>query len=229
MKKILWGKTPKLINNMAVLALCLLLTGCTTLSYVDSDFANIKKSNIQTNEMFSLSVYEKQSEQAVINAGVSETVLEGALVLYLNIKNNSDSMYKFDMEDIAVTSPIGEVSVIPPAQYIEAYQNFEASNYTGFANASTQLSQFANIQNNYRRTSLTNESRLESANMAPEFAQLENTIRGIQSHTITSYKFINPKSEEYFYVFLRKPDEYPITVKYKDLTYKFGSKKNVQE
>lgn len=222
-KKHLWKKA------LSLFSLSLLLIGCTTLTYVDDDWETIKKVNIQTDEMFSITAYEKYTDNLPVKMGISETVLENALLLYVEIKNTSDSMYKFDIADFEVTSPIGEVSIIPPIQYIEAYQNYEAANYTGLASASAQLNQFANIQNQYRKTEIPNDTRLDTKNIAPELAQLETTIRGIQAHTINSYKFISPKNTQYYYIFIRKPEEYPIVVKYKDLTYKFGGKKNVQK
>ncbi len=217
-----------LTKILSVCSLSLLLTGCTTLDYVDDDYTSVKTSNIQTNESFSIQTVEKTtSDNVSVKAGISETVLDGALVLYLDIKNNTDSMYKFSTDDVIVTSPIGDVSFITPSSYIEAYQNYEASNYSGMMNAGATLGAFANIQNQYRQTtSNSSTSTFENKTQSSDLTSLEQTISGIQQHSLTSYKYIRPYCEEYFYIFLRKPDEYPIAVKYKNLNYKFGGKRN---
>lgn len=222
-------KKHSLAKILSAFSLVLLLAGCTTLDYVDDDFETVKSSNIQTNENFSLQTFEKVSGEQNIKIGISETVLDQALVLYIGIQNTSDTSYKFDTDDVVVTSPVGEVSFIAPSSYIEAYQNYEASNYAGMVNAGAALNSFASIQNQYRQTTMTStQTAIENRNQSSELAVIEKTIQGIQKHTLTSYKFMEPGSAEYFYIFLRKPEEYPITVKYKDLTYKFGGKRNAK-
>ena len=212
------------------LAFC--LTACTSLNYVDDDIESVKISNIQTDENFSLQAVEKTtSDNITVRAGVSQTMLEGALVLYLNLKNNTDTTYKFDVADLSVTSPIGDVTFIAPSSFIEAYQNFEASNYAGMMNAGAALGGFANIQNQYRQTITSSSAANTFDNMqqTSDLGALEKTIAGLQKHTLTQYKFIKPYSEEYYYIFLRKPEEYRLVVNYKDLTYKFGGKNNASE
>lgn len=222
-------KKHHLAKILSAFSLLVFLSGCTTLSYVDDDFDTVKSSNIQTQEMFSLQTYEKTSGEQTVKAGISETVLDQALVLYLEIKNNSDVMYKFDTKDVSASSPIGEVTFIAPSSYIEAYQNYEASNYAGLASAGTSLNSFANIQNQYRQTISNGQTGLENRrSISPELLAVEETIQGIQKHSITSYKFLEPHSTEYFYLFLRKPEEYPVVIQYKDLVYKFGNKKNAK-
>ncbi len=212
------------------LAFC--LTACTTLNYVDDDIDKVKISHIQTNENFSLQAVEKTTaDNITVKTGISETMLDGALVLYINLKNNTDTIYKFDVADIAVTSPIGDVTFIAPSSFIEAYQSYEASNYAGMMNAGAALGGFANIQNQYRQTITTSSATNTFDNMqqTSDLGALEQTIAGLQKHTLTQYKFIKPYNEEYYYIFLRKPEEYPLVVKYKDLTYKFGGKNNASE
>ncbi len=219
-------KKPLLAAILSVFSLALFLTGCTSLNYVDDDFDETKVSTVQTNEMFNISTYMKTSGNQTVKMGISQTPLEGAMVLFVQIKNNSDMLYRFNVEDIYVESPIGEISFITPSSYIEAYQNYEAQNYAGLMAAGTQLNSFANIQNPYRQTLTQPNAAIENQNKTPELKQLEQTIAGIQKHTTTTTGYINPYSEEYYYIFIRKPEEYPITVKYKDLIYKFGSKRD---
>ena len=90
-----------LIKTLLMCSLAFCLTACTTLSYVDDDIESVKISNIQTNENFNLQAVEKTtSDNITVRTGISETVLQGALVLYVGIKNNTDTVYKFDVNDI---------------------------------------------------------------------------------------------------------------------------------
>ena len=217
---------------LAFSALALFTTGCTNLEYVSEDNTTVKPTRVQTRENFNFQVVEKSIDNINIKTGISETVLDNALVLYMSVQNNSLERYRFSMDDIKVTSPIGEVSIIPAAYYIEGYYSTEATNYTGLSNAGMALGNFASIQNSqYMRNYSTEQTNLSntSANTSPEMASVEETIQGIQKHTIVSYKFVQPNSKEYFYIFLRKPEEYPIVVNYKTLTYKFGGKKNNEQ
>ena len=113
----------------------------------------------------------------------------------------------------------------PVISSIEAYQNFEASNYASMASAGAMLNNFTAMQQQYRNT-MTPTQRIENNTQNTDLMSIQQTIAGIQKHSITTYKYIEPRSKDYFYLFLRKPDEYPITIEYKDLTYKFGNKKN---
>lgn len=214
---------------LLTLSLALALTGCTSLDYVDDDVQTVQTSRVQTSENFNFQVFEKSIDNVNIKAGISETNLESALVLYMSVQNNSDTNYKFTMSDIKVTSPIGEVTIIPSSLFIEGYYNFEASNYANLANAGTMLGNFASIQNtryaNYQSVSSKTQN-MNSTN--PDMVEIEKVVEGIQKHTTSTYQYISPNSREYFYIFLRKPEEYPIVVNYKSLTYKFGGKKNVQ-
>lgn len=219
-------------KTLCACSLAFCLTACTTLSYVDDDVESVKISNIQTDENFSMQAVEKTTQDNItVKAGISQTMLDGALVLYLSLKNNTDTIYKFDVADVFVTSPIGDVTFINPSSYIEAYQSYEASNYAGMMNAGAALGGFANIQNQYRQTAMNSSASNTFDNMqqASDIGNLEHTIKGLQKHTITQYKFIKPYSEEYYYIFLRKPEEYPLVVNYKDVTYKFGGKNNVSK
>lgn len=222
-------KKRNLAYALLMLSLIFPLSGCTSLDYLDNDVQIEKISRIQTKEEFNLQVVEKSIGNVNIKAGVSETVLDSALVLYISVQNNSSESFKFAIDDINVTSPIGEVTKIPPSMYIDGFYTHEAANYIGLANAGASLGNFATFQNaKYERTYASTRNNVETASVASEMDDIESTIKGIQKHTVSSYKFIEPNSSEYFYVFLRKPDEYPIVVKYKTLTYKFGGKKNVQ-
>ncbi len=228
-------KKHPLFKILPACSLIFILTGCTSLDYVDDDYEAVKTQNVQTAEEFNINTVEKRMGDIDVKVGISETVLsDTSLVLYFGIKNNSEVTYKFDINDIDVYSPIGDVSFIKPANYIEAYQNFESASYANAASAGLTLgSTFAQIQNNYAGRANTANSNsntsVEALKLNPELQKVEKNIRGIQKHVIMSYKYVRPGEEQYYYIFLHKPEEMPIVVKYKDLSYKFGGKKNVQK
>ena len=226
-------KKHRLFKTLLVFsALALFTTGCTNLEYVSEDSTTVKPTRVQTRENFNFQVIEKSIDNINIKAGISETVLDNALVLYMSVQNNSSEKYRFSMDDIKVTSPIGEVSTIPAGYYIEGFYATEVTNYAGLSNAGAAIGNFANIQNSqYMQNYANAQTQLSNTtgNSSPEMASVEETIQGIQKHTITTFKMIQPNSKEYFYIFLRKPEEYPIVVNYKTLTYKFGGKKNNEQ
>ena len=80
-------KKPLLAAILSVFSLALFLTGCTSLNYVDDDFDETKVSTVQTNEMFNISTYMKTSGNQTVKMGISQTPLEGAMVLFVQIKN----------------------------------------------------------------------------------------------------------------------------------------------
>ncbi len=216
------------LSSLIVCSLTLFLTGCTTLDYIGDDLETTKSSRIQTNEMFSLTTYQKTIDEQLVDIGVSQTTLENALVLYIGIQNNSDVVYKFDTNDIIVKSPIGDVSFITPGAYIEAYQSYEAMNYANMASSGAMLNSFTTMHNQYKHT-VANSQRIENQNQNADILNIERTISGIQQHATTTFKYVEPNSKEYFYIFLRKPEEYPLTVQYKTLNYVFGNKKDEKE
>ena len=213
------------LKALILCSLTLFLTGCTTLDYIGDDLETTKSSRIQTNELFSLSTYQKSIGEQSISVGISQTPLDGVMVLYFGIQNNSDVTYKFDVEDIKATSGYEGITFISPVSYIEAYQNFEAANYASMASAGAMLNNFTAMQQQYRNT-MTPTQRIENNTQNTDLMSIQQTISGIQKHAITTFKYIEPNSKDYFYLFLRKPDEYPITIEYKNLTYKFGKKKD---
>ena len=82
-----------------------LLSGCTSLSYVGDDFDAKKSASLQTSELFTFSTYTKTSDEENINMklGVAKTPLPDALVVYINIKNNSTaSDYVFYLKDFVI-------------------------------------------------------------------------------------------------------------------------------
>ncbi len=229
-------KKTNLIKNIlsaAALAGCMfLLSGCTSLSYVGDDFDTKKSAAVQTSELFTFSTYTKSSEEENIDMklGVAKTPLPDALVVYINIKNNSTvSDYVFYLKDFEIKAGNETLKPLSPSAYLNAYQSYETGTYNGLSNLAPTLGAFADIQNAYQNVSNTinTAASKNTANNAAT-SQIGAIAKGISSHTISSAGVIKPNSSDFFYVFLKDPAFLPIDITYKDLKYSFGNPKETK-
>ncbi len=214
-----------------VLAGCLvLLSGCTSLSYVGDDFDTKKSASIQTSELFTFSTYTKTLEEDNIDMklGVAKTPLPDALVVYINIKNNSTAAdYVFYMKDLVIKAGNETLKPLTPSAYLNAYQSYETGTYNGLSNIAPTLGAFADIQNAYQNVNnMVNTASARSNADTAATSQIGAIAKGISSHTITSAGVIKTGSSDYFYVFLKDPDFLPLDITYKNLTYSFGNAKD---
>ncbi len=221
----------KLFLSLVLLGSTVILSGCTSLSYVGDDYNSKNISTVQTNELFTFSTYAKTSEEENINmkVGVSKTPLPDALVVYVNIKNNSTiADYIFYLKDLGIKAGNETLTPISPSSYLNAYQSYETGTYNGLSNIAPTLGAFADIQNAYHNVnSGINNAATKSASSSAISGQIGTITNGISDHTITSAGVVKPNSSEFFYVFLKDPDFLPIDITYKDLNYSFGTlKKN---
>jgi len=213
-----------------VLTGCLvLLSGCTSLSYVGDDFDSKKTATIQTSELFTFSTYTKTSKEENIDMklGVSKTPLPDALVVYVNIKNNSTAAdYVFYLKDFVIKTGNETLSPIQPSSYLNAYQSYETGTYNGLSNIAPTLGAFADIQNAYQNVNnmVNTASAKNNVNNAAT-SQIGSIAKGISSHTISSAGVIKANGSDFYYIFLKDPGSLPIDITYKDLKYSFGSVK----
>ena len=211
--------TMLLAGSMAI------LTGCTSLSYVGDDFDSKNSATVQTSELFTFSTYNKSSNEGNIDmkVGVSKTPLPDALVLYVDIKNNTAADYIFYLKDMEIKVGNEKLTPIAPSSYIEAYQSYETGTYAGLANIAPTLGAFADIQNNYQNVNNTiNTAASKSNSHNAVTSQIGSIVNGISKHTISSASVIKSGNSEFFYIFLKDPAQLPIDITYKDLTYSFG-------
>lgn len=218
----------------AVLGGCLvLLSGCTSLSYVGDDFDSKKSAALQTSELFTFSTYTKTSDEENIDMklGVAKTPLPDALVVYINIKNNSTAAdYVFYMKDLVIKAGNETLKPITPSAYLNAYQSYETGTYNGLSNIAPTLGAFADIQNAYQNVNnIVNTASARNSADAAATSQIGAIAKGISSHTITSAGVIKAGGSDYFYVFLKDPGYLPLDISYKDLGYSFGSAKETKQ
>lgn len=228
MKKI--NLIKKLFLSIVLLGSMCVLSGCTSLSYVGDDYNQANSSTIQTNELFTFSTYSKISKTEDINmkVGVSKTPLPDALVVYVNIKNNSTAAdYVFYLKDFVIKAKNETLTPISPSSYLNAYQSYETGTYNGLSNIAPTLGAFADIQNAYHNVSSNvNTAASKSASSNAVTNQISTIANGISDHTITTASVIKAGASNFFYIFLKDPSTLPVDITYKDLTYSFGTANN---
>lgn len=217
----------------AVLGGCLvLLSGCTSLSYVGDDFDSKKSAALQTSELFTFSTYTKTSDEENIDMklGVAKTPLPDALVVYVNIKNNSTAAdYVFYLKDFVIKSGNETLTPISPSAYLNAYQSYETGTYNGLSNIAPTLGAFADIQNAYQNiNNMVNTASVKNNVNNAATNHISSIAKGISSHTISSAGVIKTGSSDFFYIFLKDPEMLPINITYKDLKYSFGNPKETK-
>lgn len=211
-----------------------LLSGCTSLSYVGDDFDAKNNAHLQTSELFTFSTYTKTSDEENIDMklGVAKTPLPDALVVYINIKNNSKAAdYVFYLKDFVIKAGNETLKPIPPSSYLNAYQSYETGTYNGLSNIAPTLGAFADIQNAYQNVNnMVNAASNQNTVNNAATSQIGSIAKGISSHTISSAGVIKTGSSDFFYIFLKDPGYLPIDITYKDLNYSFGdTKENSKE
>jgi len=222
-------KKHNLIKNLFLTTLLLgsmiFFTGCTSLSYVGDDFDSKNSSVVQTNELFTFSTYAKSSkeENIGVKVGVSKTPLPDALVVYVNISNNTAADYIFYLKDLEFKVGNEKLTPIAPSSYLEAYQSYETGTYAGLSNIAPTLGAFADIQNSYQNVNNTiNTAASKSSSHNAVTNQIGTIVNGISEHTISSASVIKSGASRFFYIFLKDPMQLPLNITYKDLTYSFG-------
>ncbi len=218
----------KLFLTAVLLGSAFVLAGCTSLSYVGDDYNQTNTRTIQTSELFTFSTYTKNSESEDIDMriGVSKTPLPDALVVYVDIKNNSTAAdYVFYLKDFLIKAGNETLSPIPPSAYLNAYQSYETGTYNGLSNIAPTLGAFADIQNAYHNVNNVNSTVAKTNSNNAVTSQIGSIVSGISNHTITSASVVKANGSNFFYVFLKDPSFLPIDITYKDLKYSFGETK----
>lgn len=211
--------------TMAVLT-AVLTAGCSSvLSYSGEDFDKSYSKTVQTNESFVFSTYLKESpaEKIAVRAGVSKAPLEGVLVLYFELTNQSDGTKTFNVREVIASAAEKRLAMINPSEYINAYQGEQIGMVASMQAMAPTLRNMATISNN----AFANDSR----NTVNEYAandsatkEIYDIVNGISAHTLNTAVTIKPYSKNYYYIFYQDIDEYPVNIEYKDLKYSFVGK-----
>jgi hypothetical protein len=199
-----------------------LFCGCSTLNYVGEDYSEQNMTMVKTDEDLIFNTYKKTTENANIKMGITRTPVPEILSLYVQIENLSyDTPYVFKVEDLRLSDPMHEIQFITSSNYLSIYQNQEASSITAMSSLGATLSNMTGMTTQYNEfnQSVAQTSAQESNRSA--FARMEQVGNQIMRHTIKYSSTISPRRSQYFYSFFEDGDEFPITIKYKDLEYQF--------
>lgn len=221
-------KKLNLIKNLTLVIACtFLLTGCASMSYVGSDYDALNQKGIQTSAGFYFSTYKKTSalENIDMSVGITKSAIPDVYMVYIGVDNNNDEDYVIYQRDFSYSANEGRVRLVSASEYINAFQSQETGSYAGMQSLAPTISNIATIANNFQPTGQENVVYQQNTR-----DNLENQIGGLSkdivSHTITSAVSVGAKSKKYFYNFIETEGATAVSVNYKDLEYKFGTKQS---
>jgi hypothetical protein len=171
------------------------------------------------------STYQKEADGLGLRLGISKSPVQGALIVYVEVTNNTGSDYVFSAKDLVLTTKADgkQIPTINPADYINAYQGEQTGLIAGMQAMAPTLKSIATISN----ATYANELRSTHAeHLATDSNTLEiaNLVKGIARHTLGTSATVENNSKNYFYLFYQDMDTFPIEVKYGNLTYSFMGK-----
>ncbi len=198
-----------------------MLSGCSTLTYVGEDYVAENTQTVKTSEDFVFNVYKKSLGDVNVKVGVSKTTIIELLVLYIKFENYSyDNPYTFRVEDLRVSNSKGNIPFITSNNYLSIWQNQEAASMSQMgamgATLTTMTGMTANA-NEFNQGMVQNSAQQSSSSA---FGRMETIGNQILKHSIKLSSTINPRKSQYFYFFFEDTNE-EITVRYKNLVYKF--------
>lgn len=204
-----------------LLCISLLLTGCSTLTYVGDDYVVNNTQTIRTDENFVFNTYKKSIGDINVKAGISKTTIQEILVLYLQIENYSyDNPYYFKVDDLKVTTQTGNIPFITSNNYLSIWQSQEAAAMAQMGAMGGTLSAMTGMNAGYNEI---NQGMLQEAAQKTNesaFNQLDLIGNKILKHSVKISSTVNPRKSQYYYFFFEDTNE-EVMVKYKNLEYKF--------
>lgn len=207
--------------------MCLILTGCANLSYTGQDYDASKVRTFQTKEGFFFSTYEKSSSDNINMAlGITKTTIDSAMVVYVTITNKNQSDYTVYQNNFIFKDGLGrKISIIPTSAYINAYQSDQTGAYAGAQALSPTFNQFAQISNNFQQIDNTNAVTKAQLERNVLGRQINDAVQGIVENSMNKIEVLSQNEKKSYYIFIERPDNFPISAKYKDLEFTFGSDK----
>lgn len=209
--------------NITVLSMiALFLCGCATSDYVGSDYNSDNVQTVKTNEEFVFKTYSKKTDNAVVKMGISRSPVPEILALFVQVENLSyETPYTFRVEDLNLKTAEGsDIKFITTGNYLNIYQGQEASSMASMQTFGATIQNMSGVMgyNEYNQSIAQNNSQ-ETNKSA--FSRLETIGNSIAKHSIKVSSVISPRKSQYFYFFFEDLDEFPILVKYKNLSYSF--------
>ena len=213
----------KVIGMAALCFIAFFIGGCSTLDYVGEDYNVSNKETIKTQEDFVFSVYKKSLANANVKIGISKTPIMEILALYVQIDNLSyETPYIFKVEDLLLSDPNKQIQFITSNNYLSIWQNQEASSMSAMSGMGATLQNMTGMTANYNEVNQTMLQNVAQESNQSAYNRLEVTGNKILKHSVKYSSTVSPRKSQYYYFFFEDPQKYPITVKYKGLTYQFN-------
>lgn len=216
-------KKLKLFLNLSILfLLTFFLNGCSTLSYVGEDYSSENIQTIKTKEDFVFDVYKKTTENVNLKLGVSKTPIPEILTLYVQLENLSyETPYVFKVEDLRLFDSEKELQFITTNNYLNIYQTQEASSMASMSSLGSTLTNMTGMMTNYNDFNSTMMQNSAQQTTDSAFTRMEEIGNQILNHSIKYSSTISPRKSQYYYFFFENTENFPLSVKYKNLQYQF--------
>ena len=213
----------KIFGIFALLCSMLFISGCSTLDYVGEDYNVSNKQTLKTQEDFVFNVYKKSLSNANVKVGISKTPIMEILALYVQIENLSyETPYVFKVEDLQLSDPSKQLQFITSNNYLSIWQTQESNSMNSMSVMGSTIQNMSGMNSNYNDI---NQAVIQnSAQQTNESAynRLEVLGNRILKHSVKYSSTISPRKAQYYYFFFEDPQKYPLTVRYKGLSYQFN-------
>ena len=161
-------------------------------------------------------------DNANFKIGISKTPIPEILALYVQVENLSyETPYTFKVEDLRIYNPDKELQFITSNNYLNIYQNQEASSMAAMSSMGATLTNMTGMNANYNEVNQTMIQNASEQSNQSAFSRLEQIGSRILKHSIKHSAVVSPRRSQYFYFFFEDLDKYPIQVNYKTLNYQF--------
>lgn len=219
-------KKRNLIKTVALsLFSAVILSGCASMSYTGTDYKAENAGKVQTQEGFYFSTYTKSSADEGIDmtVGMTKSSLQDVTAVYVKVANKTTAPYAIYKKNFAFSSDSKTVSLVSPAQFVNAYQSQETGTYAGMQAIAPTIATIATISNNFQ-TDGQNQAVAQNNSQKSLNAQIESFVDGITKYSLASISVLKAGETKYFYLFLQTDGTYPVNMTYKDLKYTFSNK-----
>lgn len=214
----------QLIKSIFVMIGAFVLCGCSVLKYTGEDYNPENELGITTSELAYFKTYKKNVEDKVsVRLGITKTQNFDTMALYVGVINESEYPYTLNSSDFKATALDREIRQVTAKDFLAAYYDEQNQILMSAQAISPTIKNFANIVNGYQGQNQVNVLKNEN-NTEATIGHIEETIKLLKAHTLGTDATVQGGESKYYYVYFESSDDYPITVKFKDTVWEFGTK-----
>ncbi len=222
-------KKHHLIKNILVMIGAFTLCGCSVLKYSGADYNPENELGITTPELAFFKTYKKNVEEKIsIRLGLTQTQNFDTTAMYVGVINESEYPFVVTAEDFSMKALGREIKRVTAKDFLASYYEEQNSVLMTSQTVSPTLKNFANLVNNYQGQNQVNVLKNEN-NTEATISHIEETINKIKSHSLGNGATVEAGESRYFYIFFESSDDYPISVKFKETEWEFGTKSKLTE